>query len=192
MLEVRVPVLSTLLNEPDDVHALPCPSRTKLYSVGHRISDLGHAGYRVDDWDRLLSSSGYALADLGNPARVILAWVLCGGWALAGAIGYGALAKRGPLSGGEYMFLTRLMHPSIGFLAGWISLVFGFTVPIAAMAKTAVAYGLPELKDQTTAATAASLVILVAVGLHAAKLPSALPLKTRFVIAKLCLIAALL
>ncbi len=62
-------------------------------------------------------SSGFAIGSLGNPARVILAWVLCGGWAIVGAIGYGALARRVPLSGGEYLFLSRLIHPSVGFLA---------------------------------------------------------------------------
>ncbi len=112
-------------------------------------------------------SSGYALGSLGSPSRVILAWVLCGVWAIAGAIAYGALAKRVPLSGGEYLYLSRLLHPSIGFLAGWISLVAGFTVPIAAMAKTAVEYGLPNIQNPTLAALVATVVIALAMLFHA-------------------------
>ncbi len=137
-------------------------------------------------------SSGFALLSLGNPSRVILAWVLCGVWAIAGAIGYGALAKRVPLSGGEYLYLTRLMHPSIGFLAGWISLVAGFTVPITAMAKTAVEYALPTVQDYYWASMAASLVILVALLLHAAQLHIGAGAQNLIVIVKLCLIAGLM
>lgn len=137
-------------------------------------------------------SSGFAIGSLGNPSRVILAWVLCGGWAIVGAIGYGALAKRVPLSGGEYLFLSRLIHPSVGFLAGWISLVAGFTVPIAAMAKTAVEYALPAVQDPTLAALCASLIIALAVGLHAVGVQVGAAAQNSIVIVKLCLIAALL
>ena len=137
-------------------------------------------------------SSGFALLALGNPSRVILAWILCGVWAIAGAIGYGALVRRLPLSGGEYLYLTRLMHPSIGFLAGWISLVAGFTVPITAMSKTAVQYALPDLQEAYLAGAAASLIIAVAVALHAAQVHIGATAQNLIVAVKLCLIALLL
>src|SRR5690606_8343845 len=89
---------------------------------------------------RVLTSSGFALDTVGSPGRVRLAWWLCGLWAIAGAIAYGGLARRLPLSGGEYLFLSRLVHPSVGFLAGWISLVAGFTAPIALAAQGAATY----------------------------------------------------
>ena len=136
-------------------------------------------------------SSGFALMSLGNPSRVILAWVLCGGWAIAGAIGYGALAKRVPLSGGEYLYLTRLLHPSIGFLAGWISLVAGFTVPITAMAKTAITYALPDLPNDHQASLWASLIIAVAVALHAVGVKAGATTQNLIVLVKLGLIVAL-
>ncbi|MCA9160796.1 MAG: APC family permease, partial [Planctomycetales bacterium] len=93
----------------------------------------------------VFTSSGYSLASLGNPGRVMLAWWLCGLWAVCGAIAYGALVSRLPMSGGEYLFLSRFVHPSVGFLAGWISVFAGFTAPIALAAKSAAAYGFPSI-----------------------------------------------
>jgi amino acid transporter len=107
----------------------------------------------------VFTSSGFSLQDLGNPARVMLAWWLCGVWAIAGSIAYGALVSRLPMSGGEYLFLSRFCHPSIGFLAGWISLIAGFTAPIAAAAKGAALYGAGKQDPLTEQMIAAGVVI---------------------------------
>ena len=37
-----------------------------------------------------------------------------------------------PDNGGEYQLLGRIYHPALGFCAGWVSLVAGFSAPIAA------------------------------------------------------------
>lgn len=79
----------------------------------------------------VFTTSGFALGDLHTPGRVILAWVVAGGLAACGAIAYGALAKRLQESGGEYLYLTRWVHPAAGYLAGWVSLLAGFTGAIA-------------------------------------------------------------
>ena len=113
----------------------------------------------------VFTSSGYSLAALGNPARVMLAWWLCGVWAISGAIAYGALVSRLPMSGGEYLFLSRFCHPSIGFLAGWISLIAGFTAPIALAAKGAALYGAGS-QDPLTEHWIAACVILAATGTY--------------------------
>jgi len=88
----------------------------------------------------VFTTSGFALADLGRPEIVLLAWVVGGVMALCGALSYGALARRIPESGGEYTFLSRTVHPLAGFLAGWVSLLVGFTAPIAAAALGLQAY----------------------------------------------------
>ncbi len=88
----------------------------------------------------VFTTSGFALADLGRPEPVLLAWVVGGVLALFGALSYGALARRIPESGGEYTFLSRTIHPVAGFLAGWVSLLAGFTAPIAAAALGLQAY----------------------------------------------------
>ncbi|MDX1930889.1 MAG: amino acid permease [Pirellulaceae bacterium] len=139
----------------------------------------------------VFTSSGFSLGDLGNPARVMLAWWLCGVWAICGAIAYGALVSRLPMSGGEYLFLSRFCHPSIGFLAGWISLIAGFTAPIAAAAKGAALYGAGKqdpLTDQLIAAgviIAATLAYLMGVNIGAR-------IQNAIVALKLVLLAAII
>jgi APA family basic amino acid/polyamine antiporter len=88
----------------------------------------------------VFTTSGFAIADLHTPERVLLAWLCGGALAAAGAISYGAMARHIPESGGEYTFLARIVHPFAGFVAGWVSLVGGFTAPIAAAALTLQAY----------------------------------------------------
>jgi len=88
----------------------------------------------------VFTSSGFALADLGSPARVLFAWVLGGVSAACGALCYGALARAIPESGGEYTYLARTLHPLAGFLAGWVSMLAGFTGPIAVAALGLQAY----------------------------------------------------
>jgi hypothetical protein len=77
----------------------------------------------------VFTTSGFALADLGRAETVLLAWLIGGLLAMCGALSYGALARRIPVSGGEYTFLSRTVHPLAGFLAGWVSLLAGFTAP---------------------------------------------------------------
>ena len=79
----------------------------------------------------IFTTSGFALADLGTPQRVLWAWGVGGAIALCGAVGYGRLAKLFPESGGEYLFLGQALHPWVGTVAGWISLLAGFGGAIA-------------------------------------------------------------
>ena len=79
----------------------------------------------------VFTTSGFSLADLGRPSFVLVAWAVGGAIALCGALSYGGIAARIPRSGGEYTFLGELVHPAAGFVAGWVSLLAGFTAPIA-------------------------------------------------------------
>ncbi len=76
--------------------------------------------------------SYYSLLSLKDARLVLLVWLIGGLHAICGAIAYGAIANRLPVSGGEYSYLTRCVHPAVGFIAGWISIIAGFTAPIAA------------------------------------------------------------
>jgi basic amino acid/polyamine antiporter, APA family len=82
----------------------------------------------------VFTTSGFLLADLKSPWAVLLVWVVGGVIATLGALSYGALARRLPESGGEYLFLSRTLHPAAGYVAGWISFVVGFAAPLAASA----------------------------------------------------------
>src|SRR5262245_65058703 len=65
---------------------------------------------------------------------LVMLWVVGGITALCGALSYAELAAALPRSGGEYNFLSRIYHPAVGFLAGWISATVGFAAPIAVAA----------------------------------------------------------
>jgi len=73
----------------------------------------------------VFTTSGFALAVLGTPERVLLAWAISSAIALCGALSCGALARRIPESGGEYTFLSRIVHPLAGFLSGLVSRLAG-------------------------------------------------------------------
>jgi APA family basic amino acid/polyamine antiporter len=82
----------------------------------------------------IFTTSGLLMGDLGDPILMISLWVVGGIIALCGALSYGELGAAIPRAGGEYVFLSRLFHPSLGFLSGWVSLFAGFSAPIAASA----------------------------------------------------------
>lgn len=86
------------------------------------------------------TTSGFSLGDLGSPVYVIAAWAIGGLIAICGAICYGALAKQFTESGGEYLFLRRAVHPAAGMMAGWVSLLAGFTGAMAFAATTFESY----------------------------------------------------
>lgn len=139
----------------------------------------------------VFTTSGFALADLGSPGWVMAAWAVGGVLALLGAVCYGALAAHLRESGGEYLFLSRTIHPRAGFLAGWISLFAGFTGAIAVAAKTVEAYlrvWLPESLPEDVLGT----VLIVAAGLlHAIKLSPGAWLQNAAVALKLILLTAM-
>ncbi|MEO2047436.1 MAG: APC family permease [Pirellulales bacterium] len=90
------------------------------------------------------TTSGFALADLGTPGRVLAAWLVGGVVAVCGAICYGSLARRFCESGGEYLFLARAVHPAAGFMAGCVSLLAGFTGALAFAATALESYLTPS------------------------------------------------
>lgn len=82
----------------------------------------------------IFTTSGLLMADLGSPLLLIVLWLVGGIIAICGALSYGELGANMPEAGGEYMFLSRIFHPSLGFLSGWVSFIVGFSAPIAASA----------------------------------------------------------
>lgn len=88
----------------------------------------------------IFTTSGYLMQLLGNAWLLMACWLLGGIVALAGALCYGELGARLPRAGGEYVFLRESFGPATAFLSGWISLVVGFSAPIAASAVGASGY----------------------------------------------------
>ena len=136
----------------------------------------------------VFTTSGFALADLGSPLRVLAAWLIGGLLALCGALSYGALARLVPGSAGEYLYLSRIVHPAAGFIAGWVSLLAGFTAAIAYAALTFAAYALGP--DAPAGRPVATAVIAVAVLLHALRVRQGAWVQNAAVAVKLALLAA--
>jgi amino acid transporter len=114
----------------------------------------------------VFTTSGFALGDLGSAHRVTAAWAVGGLIALSGAVSYGGLVRRMTESGGEYLFLSRLIHPVAGFIAGWVSLLAGFTGAIAFAARAFETYAFPTRPDWLPDGAAACAMVALAALLH--------------------------
>jgi APA family basic amino acid/polyamine antiporter len=80
----------------------------------------------------IFTTSGFIIEELGNPNTMLFCWLVGGIFALCGALCYGELGALFPRAGGEYVFLRESFGKWVGFLSGWISLIVGFSAPIAA------------------------------------------------------------
>ena len=86
----------------------------------------------------VFTSLGFQLPGIHSGFALLMLWIVGGIAALCGALSYGELSAAMPRSGGEYHFLSRIYHPSLGFMAGIVSATVGFAAPIAL---TAMAFG---------------------------------------------------
>ena len=86
----------------------------------------------------VFTTTGLLLVDTPSPAAVLIAWFIGGLVAFFGALSYAELVSIYPKNGGEFQLLSKIYHPSVGFVAGWISMIVGFSAPIAA---AAIAFG---------------------------------------------------
>ena len=137
----------------------------------------------------VFTTSGFLLADLKSPWLVLGAWAVGGVLATLGALSYGALARRIPESGGEYTFLSQTLHPAAGFLAGWVSLLVGFSAPLAAAAIGFGEYTRPWLGGLSPR-VAGTLLILTFAVLHAFHVQHGARTQNWTVLIKVLLIAA--
>jgi APA family basic amino acid/polyamine antiporter len=96
----------------------------------------------------IFTTSGIMAGQLPSSGWILLCWLLGGLIAIAGALSYAELATRMPQVGGEYVYLKKIYHPSIGFLTGWTSFFVGFSVPIAASAMAFSEYIFEGLQAQ--------------------------------------------
>ena len=103
----------------------------------------------------IFTTTGLIASGLPNPFWVLMFWIIGGVIALSGALCYAELSTRMPEDGGEYIYLSKLYHPSVGFLTGWTSFFVGFSAPIAASA-----LGFSEYILSGVEATASTLVWL--------------------------------
>ena len=112
----------------------------------------------------VFTSLGFQVVGIHSTFALLLLWLVGGIYALCGALSYGELAAAMPRSGGEYNFLSRIYHPAVGFVAGWVSVTVGFAAPVAAASIALGKYlsrvfpGLPATGVALTVAIAVSLI----------------------------------
>ena len=83
----------------------------------------------------IFTTTGFQAADLPHPGWIFALWIVGGVLALCGATCYAELGAMLPESGGEYQYLRRTYGPMWGFLTAFVSLIAGFSAPIASAAK---------------------------------------------------------
>lgn len=117
-------------------------------------------------------SAGFMAQEL-SAGWILAAWFVGALLAMAGARAYAEVALLIPRSGGEYRYLTELFHPALGYVAGWASLLVGFSAPMAISAFGAAAFTFavtgPADARLGAAVLIASLCIFHAFGLRSSK-----------------------
>lgn len=88
---------------------------------------------------------------------------------MSGAICLSELCKRYPRSGGEYHFLGKIFHPAMGFMAGALSVLVGFSAPVALSAMALARYLQTIFVEINTQFVAVVLVLVIA-ALHLSSL----------------------
>lgn len=88
----------------------------------------------------VFTSLGFQVIGIQSGFTLLFLWIMGGVFAVCGALAYSELGAAMPRSGGEYYYLSRIYHPVVGFLSGWVSVTVGFAAPIAASAMALGAY----------------------------------------------------
>lgn len=88
----------------------------------------------------IFTTSGFMAQYIQSPRWILFAWFLGALYALSGAVVYGILAKEYPLSGGDYQYLSKAIHPLIGYLFGWSCFFITYSGSIAALSIGAAFY----------------------------------------------------
>src|ERR671919_2217006 len=114
----------TTLTKPASVKSAP-PRRTIGFVTACSIVIANIIGTGI------FTSLGFQLNDIQSGFALLMLWIIGGIVALCGALCYGELSAALPRSGGEYHFLSKIYHPALGFMAGFVSATVGFAAPIA-------------------------------------------------------------
>lgn len=136
-------------------------------------------------------SCGFMVQDLG-PAEVLFSWLVGIFGTMLGIVAYGALAAHIGKSGGEYRYLSDTLHPALGYLSGWASLLVGFS---AAIAVDAVAVGeltrklWPDAPDPRMVGT---ILIMLLTGAHMVRHRASHGTQNLLIAAKLLLVGGFL
>ncbi len=105
-------------------------------------------------------SAGFMAQEL-SAGWILAAWLIGALLAMAGARTYAEASVLIPRSGGEYRYLSELIHPAVGYLAGWASLLVGFSAPMAISAYGAAAFSFAVLESGNPRLGASALIVVL-------------------------------
>ncbi|MEY3479355.1 MAG: hypothetical protein RIQ71_130, partial [Verrucomicrobiota bacterium] len=138
----------------------------------------------------VFTSLGFQIAEIPSRPAIMLLWFLGGVLALCGALCYAELSAALPRSGGEYHFLGRIYHPSLGFMAGLVSIVVGFAAPCALAAMAFGSY-LHGVFPQASPLAASCAVVVVVTAFHLRTLAVSSIFQISFTLLKIALVVFL-
>lgn len=88
----------------------------------------------------IFTTLGFQLSDITNTYSILLLWMIGGVLALFGAFCYAELGSHFKGNGGDFIYLKETYHPLLGYLVSWISLIIGFSAPVALAALAMTKY----------------------------------------------------
>ena len=88
----------------------------------------------------IFTTTGYMSDYIQTPGWMLIAWLVGAFYAISGAIVYGVLAEKYPISGGDYQYLSKAVHPLGGYLFGWAAFFVTYSGSIAALGIAAAIY----------------------------------------------------
>jgi APA family basic amino acid/polyamine antiporter len=135
----------------------------------------------------VFTSLGFQVLNIESGFAIIMLWVVGGILSLCGALTYGEIGSAFPESGGEYNYLSKLYHPSVGFLSGWVSVTVGFAAPVAAAA-TALGLYVNKIYTGVNPQVLAITVIIILTAIHSINLKLGSALQRAFTLIKIVII----
>lgn len=125
----------------------------------------------------IFMTTGNILGMTNNALVVLVLWGIGGLAAITGSLCYAELAATWPDVGGEYVYLKNIFGFLPAFLTGWISLVVGFSAPVAASSLLLIQYvnaflhkinvtdGLPAMLDTVLVQKLLAVVLVIFFGI---------------------------
>lgn len=135
----------------------------------------------------IFTTTGFALRDLKSPYVVLSVWILGAIYSLLGVYSYSILHKAFPGSGGEYHFLYKGFNRYFGIAAGFITIISGFTAPLAASCYAFATYFLIAMPVGLSPTTLAALVLTFIFLIHFFSLHKGMKWHDSFIYFKLLL-----
>ena len=138
----------------------------------------------------VFTSLGFQVGSIPSWFSIMMLWAVGALISLFGAFAYAEISTRISGSGGEYNYLSKIYSNGLGFTAGWVSFIVGFSAPIAAVALAIGAYTAKFM--QLSESWIATLIIIIVGCIHILGIKSGSFFQNVITRLKIVLIAALI